>query len=659
MSQQAALFTPLLVVSVAFFTWSLYRRLSLVGLGKPVPGDTDAVRGFWSMLVYAFGQKRVLRHPFGFNHLIFFWACIFLIFVNVEFMLEGMFPDLNLARLPQPIYFSICFISDVMSALVVPAVILAMVRRTFFPPYAGARNFVSFFILVVICIHMLAYLGMGATEIALGKEPAAAYMPVSSQLAYFFSSMTPQGIEQLHVAFWWVHAIALLVFLNLLIPYSKHLHILTAIASCFLRREERPLLPPLEVFEPGAEFGAGRVDLLSRKDLFDSFACTTCGKCQNACPAATTGKAVSPRMLVHDIRVNLLVNGPLLKKGEAPVLPLIGDNGEGSISEEAIWACTTCGVCMESCPVFIEQMPKLLFMRRHLVEMEAKFPAELLNFFENMEQRSNPWGIAPAERTKWCAQLPVRQYEEGVTEYLLFVGCAGAFDSRSKQVSVALAQLLDSAGVSWGTLGREEKCCGDSVRRLGNEYVFDRMARENVALFKERGIKKVITQCPHCFTTLKNDYRQYGLELEVIHHSQLLHQLIQSGRIAPDRQTVAWGRTIVHDSCYLGRHNNVYDAPRALIASVTGSVPEEMERNREHAFCCGAGGGRMWLEETIGERINLNRVKEALTLEPDTICVSCPYCLTMFEDGLKDVQAEGIQVRDVAEVLAESVLHRP
>jgi Fe-S oxidoreductase len=440
------------------------------------------------------------------------------------------------------------------------------------------------------------------------------------------------------------------------LPNSKHMHILTAIPNCFFRRLEKPNTQPREEFVAGSTFGVDQADRFTWKDLLDSMACTECGRCQKVCPATTTGKPLNPRAVVHDIKVNLLENGTLLKKGATPAKPLIGQGGEGSVTEEAVWGCTTCGACMEACPVFIEQMPKIVKMRRHLVENEARFPEELLNLFENMEGRSNPWGIAPSERTKWCAQMEVKPFDKNTTEYLLFVGCAGSFDSRSKHVSVALAQLLDKAGVSWGILGKDEKCCGDSLRRLGNEYVFDRMAKENVRVFSERGVKKVITQCPHCFTTLKNDYKQYGLDLEVVHHTEFLRNLVQDGYLKLNGTSSELGATVFHDSCYLGRHNDVYDAPREVIERATGAVPAEMGRNRASAFCCGAGGGRMWMEEHIGERINLNRVKEALEEKPDTICVSCPYCLTMFEDGLKDLKSDSVKVRDVAEVLAEAVL---
>jgi Fe-S oxidoreductase len=289
------------------------------------------------------------------------------------------------------------------------------------------------------------------------------------------------------------------------------------------------------------------------------------------------------------------------------------------------------------------------------VEMESRFPEELLNLFENMEGRSNPWGIAPSERGKWAAPVGGRPFEAGRTEYLYYVGCAGSFDSRQKQVTVALSTILDSAGVTWGILGKDELCCGDTLRRLGNEYVFDKMARDNVALFKERGVQKIITQCPHCYSTLKNDYKQFGLDVEVMHQTQLIDKFIREGRIKIT-QKIDWvGKVLFHDSCYLGRHNNVYDEPRNVLSTVTGNAPEEFPRRRDDAFCCGGGGGRMWQEEPTGKRINIERVEEGLSMNADTFCVACPYCLTMFEDGLKERQAKSTRVMDLAEIVAEGL----
>lgn len=655
MTPNPALFTPLLIISLAIFAWGCWQRLNLISLGKSEDRFDKISQRFGEMLRYAFGQQRVMAKPFGINHAVIFWSFLLLMIANGEFLLNGIFPSISLhAVLPQSIYLSLLFVLDVVSLLALVAILAAVVRRLVAPPYPEARTVEAFFILSLIAVLMLAYFTINGARIAAGEFVGQeSYLPISRLFARLIS---PESAASIYGVGWWAHAAALLLFICYL-PNSKHMHILTAIPNCFFRRLAKPNTQPQEEFVRGNTFGVDRVDRFTWKDLLDGFACTECGRCQIACPAGITGKPLNPRGIIHDIKVNLLNNGPRIKAGNGPGSPLIGEAAEGTISEDALWSCTTCGACLEACPVFIEQMPKIVQMRRYLVEMEARFPEELLNLFENMEGRSNPWGIAPSERSKWCAQMEVKPFVKGETEYLLYVGCAGAFDSRNKQVTVALAQLLDKAGVSWGILGKEEKCCGDSVRRLGNEFVFDRMARENVALLKEKGVVKVITQCPHCFSTLKNDYRQYGIELEVIHHSELLQQLVECELLTPSVASGAsLGAVTYHDSCYLGRHNDVYDAPREVIASVTGRAPEEMERNRENAFCCGAGGGRMWMEEHLGERINHHRVREALDQQPDTICVACPYCLTMFEDGLKDVASDGVKVRDVAEVMAEAVL---
>lgn len=664
MTPNPTIFTPLLIAALAVFAWGCWKRFSLISLGQAEERFDNIGTRIHEMLLYAFGQKRVLAKPFGLNHFIIFWSFLILLVANTEFILNGLFPHtIKLIRLPFELYVTLAFMIDIASLLALLAVSVAAVRRIIAPPYPEARTLDAFFILGLIAILMLASYGLNATELAIymfksKSDPlsflaaAQKIMPVSATIA----GMLPMAhLGMIHTVSWWAHALALLAFICYL-PNSKHMHILTAIPNCFFKRLEKPNTQTREDFVVGNSFGVDKVDRYNWKDLLDSFSCTECGRCQNVCPASITGKPLNPRGVIHDIKVNLIKNGSQLKRGENPITPLIGDNGEGSISEESIWGCTTCGACMEACPVFIEQMPKIIQLRRHLVESDAIFPEELLNLFENMEGRSNPWGIAPTERSKWCSQMDVKTFDKDTTEYLFYIGCAGSFDSRSKHVSVAMAQLLDRAGVSWGILGKDEKCCGDSLRRLGNEFVFDRMARENVASFVERGIKKVITQCPHCFTTLKNDYRQYGLELEVIHHSELLRNLVKEGKLKIDKSATGLGATLFHDSCYLGRHNDVYDAPREVIQAATGDAPAEMDRNRNNAFCCGAGGGRMWMEEHIGERINLTRVREALVEKPDTICVACPYCLTMFEDGLKDLKADSVKVRDLAEVVAEAVL---
>ena len=658
MTPNLAIFAPLLAASLLFFGWSCSKRLALVAVGRSEDRFDNPGQRLLEVFRYAFGQKRVVARPFGLNHAVIFWAFVVLLVANGEFLLSGLIPSLSLSLLPTPVHHLLLLAFDVVSLLALVAVVVAGLRRLFFAPeymdtsYAKAKSPEAFLILGSIALLMLAYFGLHGAQIALGTEPAAAFMPVSTLAAGVLAGLSPESTQHLLPFFWWLHAIVLLLFMNYL-PHSKHMHILTAIPNCFFKSLDKPNTQPREEFVKGGSFGAGSVDQFAWKDLLDGFSCTECGRCQSVCPAVATGKPLNPRQVVHDIKVNLL-RGRLDQDRFQAGQPLIGE-GEGSVSEDAIWSCTTCGACMAACPVLIEQMPKVVKLRRHLVQMQASFPEELLNLFENMEGRSNPWGIAPTDRTKWYATMDVKPYVAGETEYLLYVGCAGSFDSRQKHVTVALATILNAAGVSWGILGKEELCCGDSLRRLGNEFVFDRMAKQNVELFKGKGITKVITQCPHCFTTLKNDYRQYGLELEVVHHSELIDSLLKSGRLKLDRQVNDLGTVAFHDSCYLGRHNEVYEPPRRVIAAATGSAPVELERTRENSFCCGAGGGRMWLEEQQGSRINLNRIEEALKEKPDTLCVSCPYCLTMFADGLKDLQADRVRIRDIAEVVAEGL----
>jgi len=659
MMPHPSLFTPLLVAAFVFFCWSVYRRFSLVFLGQPEERLDQPARRLKEMLLYAFGQLRVLKRPFGLNHFVIFWAFLVLALANAEFLVSGVFPAARLDFLPGGVYRALLFAFDLVSLLTLVAVALAVGRRLLVKPryldslYVKGASPDAFVILSFITILMLAYFGLHGALIALGDEPNASAMPVSSLVAGLLAPCQ-SALPGLVLVFWWLHAAVLLAFLCYL-PHGKHMHILTAIPNCYLASLERPNTQPRERFAKGELYGVGSVERFSWKDLFDSLSCTECGRCQDACPATCTGKPLNPRQIVHAIKTNLLENGPALREGKKGSLPLIGEEGEGTNTEEAIWSCTTCGACLEACPVLIEQMPKIIKMRRHLVESEARFPEELLNLFENMEQRSNPWGIAPGERSKWVSTMPVRPFVAGETEYLFYVGCAGSFDSRAKQVTVAVATVLNAAGVSWGILGKDEKCCGDSLRRLGNEFVFDKMARENVELFRERGVAKVITLCPHCLTTLKNDYRQYGLELEVMHHSELIARLLAEGRLKLNGADLGLGKITYHDPCYLGRHNGIFDAPRGVIETATGSAPQEMAKNRENSFCCGAGGGRMWMEEFIGDRVNHARVEQALAEKPDTICVACPYCMTMMEDGLKDKGAGQVRVRDVAEVVAEGL----
>lgn len=659
MSVSTVIFIVVFIAAVTLFISSCYSRFRLVAMGKPDNRFKEIGRRIWNMIYYPFSQRCTISrsYRFGINHALLFWSFMLLLIANTEFLLHGLVPNtIALSKLPSGAYHALAMIFDVVSILVLVAIVAAVARRFLFPPkFIEARSRDAFIILGLIATLMIAFFFTHGAEIAQGVEEAASYMPISNFVGTTILGGASQGAaETVADVFWWIHAIVLLSFLNYL-PYSKHMHILTSIPNCFFRSIDKVTTQPREEFAKGNVYGAERVDQLTWKDLFDSYSCTECGRCSDNCPASNTGKALQPRLLIHDIKVNLLTNGPLLLKKGEPVLPLIGDHHGGSVSEQVLWDCTTCGACMEVCPVFIEHVPKIVNMRRHLVEMKAKFPHELHNFFENIEGRSNPWGIAPEKRASWIQEAGAEIFESGKTEYLFYVGCAGSLDSRSKQVTLATTKVLNAAGVSWGVLGKDELCCGDSLRRLGNEFVFEDMAKKNVALFKEKGIKKIITQCPHCFSTFKNDYRQYDTDIEVVHHTEFINSLIEQGKLKLNGGA-SLGNVVFHDSCYLGRYNSIYDQPRSAVAAATGQVPAEMDKNRSRAFCCGGGGGRMWLEENVGDRIYVARTEQALKQEPDTICTCCPYCMTMFEDGLKDKKAEEkVKVMDLSEIVASAL----
>ena len=648
---QTTIFTPLLLAALLLFAWNCWKRLSLISYGsKPYRIEALSER-IQDTITYVFAQKRVLAKPSGIIHFAIFWCFLILAIANTEFLVHGIFPGASFNLLPETIRIPLLAVIDTVTAVTLITVIIAAMRRAVSPPFPEARTAEAFFILGLIATLMLASIGMNTAMIVSG-EATASLFPIAR---HFTAILQPHQATLWYQTFWWAHAIALLLFMNLL-PFSKHFHIITAIPNVFLRNREHATVPDRESFVLGNDFGTDTVIGYSWKALLDSFSCTECGRCQNVCPANSTGKPLNPRTLIQTFKENLLANrNTLASNGVAT--SLLGDTAT-SLSHETVWACTTCGACVAACPVFIEQMPKLLPLRRHLVETQSDFPIELLNLFENIEGRSNPWGIAPSDRSKWVSPLGERPFVAGETEYLFYVGCAGSFDARAKQIALAVGALLDKAGVRWGILGKDEKCCGDSPRRLGNEFVFEQLATENVSLFKALGVTKIITICPHCFSTLANDYRQYGLEATVMHHSELLSHLLANGSLPIPNHTAdsATSTMLYHDSCYLGRHNAIYDQPRSVIHSATGVAPQEFNRSREEAFCCGAGGGRMWLEEFVGERINRVRTAEALEGAPDTICTACPYCMTMFEDGLKDLGAEKVHVRDIAEVLAERIL---
>jgi Fe-S oxidoreductase len=444
-----------------------------------------------------------------------------------------------------------------------------------------------------------------------------------------------------------VHVFIVLGFLVYL-PFSKHLHIITATPNVYFRKLE-PVgrLSRVDLEDESAEtFGANRLESFTWRDVLDGYSCTECGRCTSVCPANATGKPLDPRKIITDIRAYAAARGGLKVATEDP--GIIG----AYTTEEELWACTTCGACVEACPVLIEHVQKIVDERRHLVLTESRFPKEAEGALRGFETQSNPWGLPPEQRLDWADGLGVRTMaEHPQAEYLYYVGCAGSYDDRNKRVSRAMVKILTAAGVDFAVLGREERCNGECARRIGNEYLAQSMMSGLAEILNRYGVKRIITACPHCFNTLLNEYPEFGGRFEVVHHSQLIGRLAASGRL---KLKPTGADVVYHDSCYLGRYNQVYDEPRNAIAAATGQAPREGFRIRDKSFCCGAGGGRMWMEEHIGKKVNIERVEELIGTGARTIGAACPYCMTMVTDGVKE-KAAPVEVKDIAELIADAL----
>ena len=503
-----------------------------------------------------------------------------------------------------------------------------------------------------------------AARIAVDGRPA---FEVWSFVGYPLSGLVPIGSAPvIHQVSWAVHAAAFVAFLVTL-PTTKLRHMFTSPANMFLAPKPRPKgamkpMPNLLEAEDIETVGAGRVADLTWKQLFDTDACTICGRCTSVCPANITGKPLDPREIVLKTgEVMALTSQPPVSPPVAVTdgITVSSDELFERIRPEEVWSCTTCKACDEICPVDIEILDKILDMRRYLALMESNFPAELGKAYVAMENQGNPWGMSQGSRADWTSKLDFEVKvlgEPGVdsAEYLWFVGCAGSFDDRNQAVTIALAKLLHRAGIDFAILGPRETCNGDPARRSGNEYIFQQLALQNIATFADLGVKKVITQCPHCFNTLANEYPQFGGDYEVIHHSQLLAELLRQGRL-PRPVSADGGNITYHDPCYLGRHNDIYLAPREVAAEASGSEMVEMPRHGTRALCCGAGGARFFMEEHTGKKVNVERAEEAVATGADTVAVACPFCYVMIDDGVKELGRSEVKVRDLAQLLVEAI----
>lgn len=553
-------------------------------------------------------------------------------------------------------------IQDVFAVLVMVGLVMAVFIRKVQRPerFKGSHLEEADFILLMILGIMLTLLALNGTKIALGiNESPKAWTPISNLVAQLFEPMSRQAVDRFEYLFLWSHILLILGFLAY-IPYSKHLHIFVSeINVFFTNTRARGHLEPLHIDLESAEeeevrLGAATVPDLTWKEILDTYSCTECGRCQDVCPAWNTGKPLSPKLIVMNLRDHLFEHGPRIMEAQEKgqdheKVPLNPD----VIEDEVIWDCVTCGACMQQCPVNIEHVDHIVDMRRNLVMGESRFPAEAGTLLRNLENASNPWGQPQSERADWTRDLEVTvlEDEQAAPEYLYWVGCAGSFDERARKISRAVVQVLQRAGVPFAVLGPRELCNGDPARRIGNEYLYQELARRNIETLGAIGAKKIIVNCPHCFNTIKNEYPDFGGHYEVIHHTELFARLIGEGRLQPSSpidEPVTY-----HDPCYLGRHNGVYDEPRAVLNKIPGLRTTEMPRHRERSFCCGAGGSRMWLEERLGKRINVERTEEAISTGARTMGVACPFCLIMLDDGAK-ATGERITVLDVAQMVARS-----
>jgi Fe-S oxidoreductase/nitrate reductase gamma subunit len=512
----------------------------------------------------------------------------------------------------------------------------------------GARNW-SAVLWLILAVLVTGFLVEGV-RIAATQPEWGLWSPVGWVVAQACASLGPVTLAGIHQVLWWVHLIVSEAAMAL-IGYTALNHIFFGALNIF-HSEDTPngIVVPLQDFETAEEFGVSRVEQFTKKQLLDAVACVECGRCEEVCPAHLTGKPLNPKQIVGGVRRALESALDHEENPEVERLNLLGD----AIQLDALWACTTCGACEEECPLFIPEIDKIVDMRRHETLMESRISPEVQNLFNNLESQGNPWGLDAQKRMDWAEGLDVPVWENPEdADVLLWVGCAGAFDDRAIKVTRSLVTLLRQADVSFAVLGNEERCTGDSALRLGNDYLYEMLVSHNVETLQSRGVKKIVTSCPHCLQSLAKDYRAYGTDFDVEHHSQFLARLIQEGRLKSnlqgqmDKQQIA-----LHDSCYLGRHNDILTEPRAVVGEV-GTVVE-LERKEKGSFCCGAGGGRMWMEETTGKAINKERSEEALRTGANVLATSCPFCKTMLDDGIKHLgKAENMVVRDIAELLAD------
>ena len=651
---EAIIFTVLLIFTIYGFFHPLYIRYKLVRLAqpenrfdKPLKRVTDAVTSFF-FLTCSIKKERFFL---GFIHFFFLYGSLTFDTVSFNHVLEGFKTDLNVFGHGWIRSFHSCWV-DIFSIMVLAATLYFIIRRYVFRPksytYPSIESVIIYTLLITVTITFLLYEGA-----VIAHNPDHAYL---SFVGKAIAGWIPSSLTVVKI-FWWIHILNVFAFV-LYVPRSKYLHMIAGpINIAFQDYRPKGRIKPIDLENENAEsFGVINVTDLTWKDLLDGFACVDCGRCDDYCPANQSGKPLSPKNLILNLKNYLLKERKGLLKGHTEgLIPLMNN----TYSDDEIWTCTSCGACMHVCPVKNDHLSKIIGLRQSQTLMEAKFPTELTQFFKNMETNSNPWGFGSATKGDWAEGLDIKTLsQDSNVDILYWVGCAGSFDDRGKKVSTAMVKILRATGINFGILGQEENCCGDQARRLGNEYMFQMLAQGNIEIIKQYNIKKILVTCPHGYNTFKNEYPEVAKSLgiddwdvEVIHHSQFIAQLIQEGKL--DMKEKINSSVTFHDPCYLGRHNNVFNAPRSIL-SQSGAKLREMKKNRYHSFCCGGGGGLMWTEEHLGTRINHMRTDQALEVGTEIISTSCPFCMTMLEDGIKDKgKDEECRVKDIAEIVAQ------
>jgi Fe-S oxidoreductase len=650
------LFIGLLAISALSFWWRHYR---LWFLGKEENRSDQEATRLKTLLAVTFGHIRFWKEPYpGTMHFLIFWGAI-LIFLGKIVRLFSY--PVGLTNPPQDIFKYASFVSEVGGLLVIIGGCMAIYRRYIVKPSrleTKPTNTLIYSWGAVLLMTGYFIKGYRITIIGSGVVPDwLSWGPVSYFISRFFLILPTEPLNELLV---WhrvlIHALpAFLFFAYVFITRTPLQHFFLSPINVYFRNlKPKGVLAPIPNFEEAETFGVKEISELTWKQLLDLEACTNCGRCQDVCPAHLSQKPLSPRRMTQNLKDHLRREGPKLlstppdqRQPEAIM--------EKTVGEDELWACTACMACEEACPVYVEQIIRNVDLRRYLVLVETKYSSEVRLALKNLEKSNNPWGASRGTRAEWAKDLGVKNFAEVENpEFLFWVGCVGSFDARNQKVATSMVKILQASGISFGILGNDEGCCGDPARRIGNEYLFQTMAEANIEILKESGVKKILTLCPHCFHTLKNEYPQFGGEFQVIHHTQFLTELISSGKL---KLTKPLNKVITyHDSCYLGRANQIYDPPRKILNSIPGLKLVEMERHRQRSFCCGAGGGRMWMEEHIGTRINQMRTDQAIATEAELIGTACPYCLTMLFDGIKEKgKAETMAAYDLSELVDQSM----